>query len=96
MAEKGIEAEAVVGAGMDVPGAVLHDRYVDPCVNLNGWGGNVADALSERATSLSRPPTTPTLRPWARCGVAAAKAATTWSSSPWEQVSAAASLWMAR
>ena len=47
MAEKGIEAEAVVGAGMGVPGAVLHDRYVDPCVNLNGWGGNVADALSE-------------------------------------------------
>ena len=26
MAEKGIASEAVVGAGMGVPGAVLHDR----------------------------------------------------------------------
>lgn len=47
LSQKNIAVESVVGAGMGVPGAVLHDRYVEPCVNLNGWGGNVADALSE-------------------------------------------------
>ena len=45
--EKGIEKDEVLGAGMGVPGAVLEDRYVKPCVNLNGWGGDVAGALSE-------------------------------------------------
>lgn len=48
MAEKGITAEQVAGAGLGVPGAVLEDRYVKPCVNLNGWGGDVAGMLSER------------------------------------------------
>ena len=46
MAEKGIAAEDVKGAGLGVPGAVLEDRYVKPCVNLNGWGGDVAGQLS--------------------------------------------------
>lgn len=45
--EKGIPVQAVKGAGLGVPGAVLEDRYVKPCVNLNGWGGDVADKLSE-------------------------------------------------
>ena len=45
--EKQISADAVKGAGLGVPGAVLEDRYVKPCVNLNGWGGDVADKLSE-------------------------------------------------
>lgn len=45
--EKSIAGEQVMGAGLGVPGAVLHDRYVEPCVNLNGWGGDVAGALSE-------------------------------------------------
>ena len=45
--EKGIEKDEVLGAGMGVPGAVLEDRYVKPCVNLNGWGGDVAGALSD-------------------------------------------------
>ena len=44
--EKGISSAQVVGAGLGVPGAVLEDRYVKPCVNLNGWGGDVAGALS--------------------------------------------------
>ena len=48
MKEKGIAAEEVAGAGLGVPGAVLEDRYVKPCVNLNGWGGDVAGMLSER------------------------------------------------
>lgn len=48
MAEKGIAADEVAGAGLGVPGAVLEDRYVKPCVNLNGWGGDVAGQLSER------------------------------------------------
>ena len=47
MAEKGIAAGDVKGAGLGVPGAVLEDRYVKPCVNLNGWGGDVAGQLSE-------------------------------------------------
>ena len=47
LGEKGIPAEQVAGAGLGVPGAVLEDRYVKPCVNLNGWGGDVAGKLSE-------------------------------------------------
>lgn len=46
IAERGITAEQVKGAGLGVPGAVLEDRFVKPCVNLNGWGGDVADRLS--------------------------------------------------
>ncbi len=46
MAQKGISGEDVLGAGLGVPGAVLEDRFVKPCVNLNGWGGDVADRLS--------------------------------------------------
>ena len=45
--EKKIALEQVAGAGLGVPGAVLEDRYVKPCVNLNGWGGDVAGMLSE-------------------------------------------------
>ena len=47
LAEKGISRQQVKGAGLGVPGAVLEDRYVKPCVNLNGWGGDVAGKLSE-------------------------------------------------
>lgn len=48
MAEKGIEADQVQGVGMGVPGAVLGDRYVKPCVNLDQWGGcDVAQGLEE-------------------------------------------------
>lgn len=47
LAEKNISVEEVKGAGLGVPGAVLEDRYVKPCVNLNGWGGDVAGRLSE-------------------------------------------------
>lgn len=45
--EWAIKPDQVVGAGLGVPGAVLEDRYVKPCVNLNGWGGDVAGKLSE-------------------------------------------------
>ncbi len=44
--EKGIAPSQVSGAGIGVPGAVLGDSYVEPCVNLCGWGGNVAERLS--------------------------------------------------
>lgn len=47
LAEKGIGSHEVLGAGLGVPGAVLEDRYVKPCVNLDGWGGDVAGRLSE-------------------------------------------------
>lgn len=47
LTELAIEPSQVVGAGLGVPGAVLEDRYVKPCVNLNGWGGDVAGQLSE-------------------------------------------------
>lgn len=47
MAALNITAAQVLGAGLGVPGAVLEDRYVEPCVNLNGWGGDVAGMLSE-------------------------------------------------
>lgn len=43
----GIECRQVLGAGLGVPGAVLEERFVKPCVNLNGWGGDVAGNLSE-------------------------------------------------
>ncbi len=45
--EKNINSDLVLGAGLGVPGAVLDERYVKPCVNLNGWGGDVAGELSE-------------------------------------------------
>lgn len=35
----GISSDALLGAGLGVPGAVLNERFVKPCVNLNGWGG---------------------------------------------------------
>lgn len=35
----GIAPDALLGAGLGVPGAVLDERFVKPCVNLNGWGG---------------------------------------------------------
>lgn len=47
MARHGISPEQVKGIGLGVPGAVSGDRYVAPCVNLNGWGGDVAGGLSE-------------------------------------------------
>ena len=46
LAERGIDRADVAGVGMGVPGAVLGDRFVKPCVNLDGWGGfDVAAAL---------------------------------------------------
>ncbi len=46
LAEHSLTAEQVLGVGLGVPGAVLEDRYVNPCVNLDGWGGDVAGNLS--------------------------------------------------
>ena len=46
MARHSIAAEQLKGIGLGVPGAVSKDRYVAPCVNLNGWGGDVAGGLS--------------------------------------------------
>ena len=43
---KGSGTRQILGVGLGVPGAVLEDRFVKPCVNLNGWGGDVADRLS--------------------------------------------------
>lgn len=44
---RGICRGDVLGAGMGVPGAVLEERFVKPCVNLNGWGGfDVAERFS--------------------------------------------------
>lgn len=43
----GIGCGQVLGAGLGVPGAVLEERFVKPCVNLNGWGGDVAGGLSK-------------------------------------------------
>ena len=38
---------SVLGVGVGVPGAVLDNGFVKPCVNLNGWGGfNAADQLA--------------------------------------------------
>ena len=47
MVRHGINAEQLKGIGLGVPGAVSGDRYVAPCVNLNGWGGDVAGGLSK-------------------------------------------------
>ena len=46
LARHGVTPEQVKGIGLGVPGAVSKDRYVAPCVNLNGWGGDVAGNLS--------------------------------------------------
>ena len=42
-----IGSSQLMGAGLGVPGAVQDDSVVAPCVNLNGWGGNVAGMLTE-------------------------------------------------
>lgn len=47
LTKNGIKQEQILGAGLGVPGAVQKDRFVAPCVNLNGWGGDVAGKLSE-------------------------------------------------
>ena len=47
MARHNITAGQLKGIGLGVPGAVSKDRCVAPCVNLNGWGGDVAGSLSE-------------------------------------------------
>ena len=49
MARHGVSPKQVKGIGLGVPGAVTNGRYVAPCVNLNGWGGDVASGLSELA-----------------------------------------------
>ena len=42
-----IEYGALLGIGIGVPGAVMGESFVKPCVNLNGWGGfDVAARLS--------------------------------------------------
>lgn len=46
MTRHGVSLEQVKGIGLGVPGAVTKDRYAAPCVNLNGWGGDVAGELS--------------------------------------------------
>ena len=48
MKEREINASQIEGVGMGVPGAVLRDSYVKPCVNLDQWGGfDVAQELSK-------------------------------------------------
>lgn len=48
LTEKEIDKSQVEGVGMGVPGAVLNDRFVKPCVNLDQWGGfDVAEALED-------------------------------------------------
>ena len=39
MALSGIGPEDVEGAGMGVPGVISSRGYLEPCVNLGGWGG---------------------------------------------------------
>lgn len=52
MTEKAISADNVAGIGMGVPGAVLHDSFVKPCVNLDQWGGEIAQQLSDLCGGL--------------------------------------------
>lgn len=44
--ERKISPQQINGVGIGVPGAVLDERFVKPCVNLNGWGGDVAKELT--------------------------------------------------
>ena len=46
LARHGLTREQVRGAGLGVPGAVTEGRHVAPCVNLDGWGGDMGAALS--------------------------------------------------
>lgn len=44
----GIAKNEVIGVGIGVPGAVKNEAYVEPCVNLNAWGGfDAASAFSK-------------------------------------------------
>ena len=45
--ENALTNEDILGIGLAVPGAVLNEKDVAVCVNLNGWGGcDVAEAFS--------------------------------------------------
>ena len=46
LAEEGIDLSAVEGAGVVVPGPVVHERFVPRCVNINWGPTEVADDLS--------------------------------------------------
>lgn len=48
MTDTGITPYETEGIGIGVPGSVLNDSYINPCVNLNGWGGfNAAEKIGE-------------------------------------------------
>ena len=47
-ARHGLAREAICGVGLGVPGAETAGRHVAPCVNLDGWGGDVGAALEQR------------------------------------------------
>lgn len=49
MDKYGLDANVIKGAGMGVPGAVQTDGYLEPCVNLNGWGGAGLEAEFKNA-----------------------------------------------
>ena len=55
MRSHSLTAFDIKGAGIGVPGPVLDERYVIPCVNLNHWGGfDVAHELSKRIGTVVR------------------------------------------
>ncbi len=47
MAENFLTRDDILGVGLAVPGAVMKETEVAKCVNLNGWGGNVAEDFSK-------------------------------------------------
>lgn len=44
--ELGLDFNCISGVGLAVPGIVLADGFLKPCVNINGLSGNIADKLS--------------------------------------------------
>ncbi|MCQ2530462.1 MAG: ROK family protein [Lachnospiraceae bacterium] len=47
MAENFLTRDDILGVGLAVPGAVMGETEVAKCVNLNGWGGSVAEDFSK-------------------------------------------------
>ncbi len=53
IADNALTKEDILGVGLAVPGAVLNEKDVAVCVNLNGWGG--CDVATEFSSMISIP-----------------------------------------